>query len=197
MKKLSIILSILLLIQIQAIAQRKMQQLDEDEAKKQQEYDKITNQGGFFNSEKWSFGGNIGAQFVKSPIYSSFVMAQPSAGYLVAKKTLVGVSLTYIYSWNNDYGNAYSSNIIGPSLYGRQFILPQVFAHAELQTLRFHSVDRNTSNELLLWENAMFVGGGYGERKGPQIVALYNVLWSSTSRIYGGSPWVIRIGFMF
>lgn len=172
-------------------AQRKMQELDEDEAKKEQELKKYESNKKGFDKDKLSFGGNVGASFYNGGM---FIMLQPMVGYYVLPKTMAGVGATYIYQSYTYMGKQYSSNTYGPILFARQQLLPSVFLHGEYQPINYEIYNPLAGKEERLWLNQLFVGGGYGGRTGAFIFVLYDVLWDQNS-IYA-SPWVIRMGFM-
>ncbi|MBC7384447.1 MAG: hypothetical protein H7296_15880 [Bacteroidia bacterium] len=189
MKKQSIILFISLLISFSVQAQRKLKQLDEEEAKKKEQYETQDDKG-IFNKDKWTFGGNVGGYFFSG---GGFFFAQPLAGYRVTEKTIVGTGITYMYQGINLNGKKYSANIYGPVLFVRQQVLNQLFAHIQYQPINYprgyNSADR-------IWENVLYIGGGYGGSKGVYIGALYNILWMENKSFYG-SPLQINFGFMF
>jgi hypothetical protein len=177
-------------------AQRKMQELDEEEAKKEQELKKYESNKKGFDKDKLSLGGNVGASFANGGM---FIMLQPMVGYYVLPKTMAGVGATYIYqsyTVNTATGTKkYSSNIYGPILFARQQLLPSLFLHGEYQPINYSRFNSIANKEERHWVNQLFVGGGYGGRSGGFIFVLYDVLWDQNTSIYG-SPWAIRMGFM-
>ncbi len=192
MKKLSIYLLISLLFSFSASAQRKLKQLDEEEAQKKEQYEG-PQKNKFYDPEKWTFGGNLGASFYTG---GYFFMAQPIAGYMVAENTMLGVGATYMFQSQTFYGKKYSSNIYGPILFARQQFLEQFFAHMEYQPLNYGHYDYFTNSEKRQWENILYAGIGYGEKRGAYIIALYNVLWNESTSLYY-SPWDLRMGILF
>ena len=173
-------------------AQRKMQELDEEEAKKEQELKKYESNKKGFDKDKLSFGGNVGASFANGGM---FIMLQPMVGYYVLPKTMAGVGATYIYQSYTYMGKKYSSNTYGPILFARQQLLPSVFLHGEYQPINYEIYNPLAGKEERHWVNQLFVGGGYGGRSGGFIFVLYDVLWDQNTSIYG-SPWAIRMWLM-
>lgn len=181
---------ILTLLTLLSSAQRKIQQLDEEEAKKQEELDPKSNNKKGFNKEKLTYGGNIGASFLNG---NTFILAQPMIGYKVKPKTVLGTGFTYIYQGYKFQGKTYSSSAYGPILFARQNLLTQFFAHVEYQPINFEDVSLNKVERK--WTQNAFIGGGLGSN-GAQVYILYNILYEPTNSFYA-SPWYIRVGFMF
>lgn len=192
MKKLSIYLLISLLISFSAMAQRKLKQLDEDEAQKKEQYEGAQ-KNKFFDPKKWTFGGNLGGS-----IYANgyFFMAQPIAGYMIAEKTMLGVGATYMFQSQTYNGKKYTHSIYGPILFARQLVLEQFFAHIEYQPLNYGLYSYLTNGEKRQWENILYAGAGYGGKKGAYLIVLYNLLWNENTSLYY-SPWDIRMGILF
>jgi hypothetical protein len=193
MKKLSIILSILIFGATTSYAQRKMQQLDEDEAKKQEQLKAYEGKKRGFDKDKMVYGGNVGLAFSNG---GTFVLAQPMVGYRVLPKTILGTGGTYIYQSIPITANTkINTNAFGPILFVQQEILPIIFAHAEWQPINYERFRTLTVSERV-WSNQLFIGGGYGGT-GAQIFLLYNLLYDEQTSFYRNSPWFVRVGFMF
>ncbi len=194
MKKLSIILFISILISSPVLAQRKLKQLDEEEAQKKEKFeDTKTNK--LFDAERWSFGGNLGGNFYNN--VAAFNI-QPIAGYHITEKTTVGAGFTYIYY---KYASYPASTVYGPIVFGRYQVLPSVFAHTEYQPLNYTPYDALGNTFPRQWQNHLYVGGGYGARKGGYIIVLYDVLYSAGQSGYYDynllPGWVLRFGIFF
>lgn len=174
------------------MAQRKLKQLDEEEAQKKEQFEG-PQKNRFYDPEKWTFGGNLGGNFYPG---GYFFMAQPIAGYMVAEKTMLGIGATYMFQSQTYFGKKYTNSIYGPILFARQLVLEQVFAHIEYQPLNYGMFDITTNTEKRQWENILYAGVGYGAKRGVYIIALYNVLWNEGASLYY-SPWDIRIGILF
>jgi hypothetical protein len=190
MKKQSILLLTFLLLGLSGIAQRKIQQLDEEEAKKQEQLKAYEKGKKGFDKDKLVYGGNVGAAFSSN---SSYILAQPLVGYKVKEKTILGTGFTYIYYSNTFNGIKSNYSAYGPILFARQILIPQIFAHVEWQPINYPRY-RSINVVERTWSNQLFVGGGIGSN-GAQVYVLYDLLHSKDS--YYSSPLLIRIGFMF
>jgi len=191
MKKQSIFLLIIGLLSLTTSAQRKIQQLDEEEAKKQEQLKPKSVDKKGFDKEKMVYGGNVGASFANG---NTFILAQPMVGYKVKPKTVLGTGFTYIYQSIKYLNTNYTSTAWGPILFARQNLLPQIFAHAEYQPIN-HEVYITPTKFERVWTQNAFIGGGLGG-DGAQVYVLYNLLHDANNSYYE-SPWYIRIGFMF
>jgi hypothetical protein len=193
MKKISIILSILYLCTAPVWAQRKMQQLDEEEAKKQEQLKAYEGKKYAFDKDKIVFGGNVGLSFNS---IGTFALAQPMLGYRVFPHTILGAGFIYIYQSRTLAPNLkLSTHTYGPLVFAQQEILSAIIAHAEWQPINYEYFRTITTSERV-WLNQFFVGGGYGSN-GAQILLLYDLLYDANSSIYRNSPYLLRIGFMF
>ncbi|MCG9880071.1 MAG: hypothetical protein MH472_05680, partial [Bacteroidia bacterium] len=159
MKKLSIILFSFCILSIPAMAQRKLQQLDEDEAKKREQLKAYENKNKGFDPDKMVYGGNAGLSFSN---FGTFVMAQPMVGYRVLPHTILGVGANYIYFSRNLSANQKQvTHTYGPLVFAQQEILSVLIAHAEWQPINYEYFRTLTISERR-WLNQFFVGGGYG-----------------------------------
>jgi hypothetical protein len=190
MKKVSIIMFTLLVFITNSYGQRKLQQLDEEEAKKQEQLKAYENKKKGFDPEKLTYGGNLGGGITNGYTY---FLAQPMVGYLVKPKTILGTGFTYIYESQKLNNKTYSSSAYGPILFARQNIVGNIFAHVEWAPMNYE-IYLTPSQSERQWFNQLYVGGGTGG-KGAQVYLLYNVLHYQNP--YASSPWYFRIGFMF
>ncbi|MDZ4668050.1 MAG: hypothetical protein SGJ00_09210 [bacterium] len=190
MKKLSIFILTLLVFTLNSNAQRKLQQLDEEEAKKQEQLKAYEGTKKGFDPSKLTYGGNVGGGF--SGNYGYF-LAQPMVGYMVKPKTMLGTGFTYIYESQKFNNKTFTSTAYGPLLFARQGLFGNIFAHVEYAPMNYQVYKTPTISERQ-WFNQLYVGGGMGGR-GAQIYLLYNVLHDQNP--YANSPWYFRIGFMF
>lgn len=192
-KYLITLIAFLLLYTSNTLAQRKLQQLDEEEASKQKQvedtYGKANN-----GERKWVFGGNV--SFGLSSISSLFLI-QPIAGYKVKPNTIVGGGATYIYSSFTYFGKKYATSVYGPLVFARQNIFESFFAQIEYQPINYEFYDLGSTNNSpsRVWFQQLFVGGGYGTIPGAYIGVYYNVLFQ-TNQLYN-NPLDIRVGFFF
>lgn len=155
---------------------------------------------------RWYAGGNIGLQFGDQTL----IDISPLIGYKISESFHTGISATYKYYnykkafWDpyNSKWLDYSSNIFGGSIFGRYFIIPELFAHAEFEMLSLSydnyyqgndNIYKATKNEIV---PGLFLGGGYrqyiSDNASFDIMGLWNFLESENSPYQ--NP-VIRIGF--
>ena len=183
MKKLLALLSLLLLLSTNMVAQK---YVDEDTPPLERIY----------------FGGNFGLAF--STNYTQ-IEVSPIVGYMFTEKFSAGPGIIYQYLKANlrtTTGQIYSvqTNIYGGKLFARYNITPQIFAYSEFEALSFEvfqDAQGNTAREVV---PSFFLGGGYfaaiGNRAGASIMALYNILYDPYTSPYN-SPFLIRVGFNF
>lgn len=142
-----------------------------------------------FQWDKVFIGGNFGAQFGSITV----VNISPIVGYKITERLAAGVGVTYMYYDYKAYN--FSSSIYGGNIFGRVYVLPNVFAHVEYEVLNIDSYDFPGTRTNI--EN-IYVGGGIrqqmGERSYMTIMALWNVNDSKYSPY--GNP-IIRMGFSF
>ncbi len=182
-----------------AQAQRKLKQMDADKQKEEDKYKEDTKQP---LSERFSYGGNIGAQFGTG--YSSFLL-QPLVFFKAAEKTTLGGGFTYSY-WSQKYTGAggrtetYSDNVLGLNLFARQTLFEPLFVHVEYNPINFTLYDYVTRKEERIWHHAFYVGGGLNQRfsgkGGYYIMLLYDVAWNANRTFYP-TPYDMRMGFYF
>ncbi|GGZ36759.1 hypothetical protein GCM10007049_32670 [Echinicola pacifica] len=147
-------------------------------------------------SDRLYFGGNLGLQFG----YLTYIEVSPLVGVMITERYSAGAGITYQYLEYKDYGT--SSNVYGGRLFNRYNISPNIFAHAEYESLNVEAYRRNDAGILVSereWVPGLFLGGGYfvpfGRRGGMNFTFLYNVLYVNTNAIYT-EPYVIRAGFV-
>lgn len=193
MKKVSIILITLSFLASPVWAQRKIQQLDEEEAQKQDQLKAYERKSGGFDKDKMVYGGNVGLSFTS---FGTFALAQPMVGYRVLPHTILGTGFTYIYfSRNITVNQKLTTHTYGPLLFAQQEILQKFIAHVEYQPINYEYF-RSLNVSERVWLNQFFVGGGFGTN-GAQILILYDLNFNSQTAIYRDSPWLLRVGFMF
>lgn len=147
--------------------------------------------------ERIFIGGNLGIQFGTI----TAINISPTIGYRLTNKLSTGVGGTYQFyrdrGWLQTSDFSYSTHIYGGSVFARYLIIPQLFAHAEFESLNLDSrigINRNHDGNRF-WEQNYFVGGGYRQRLGPRtylnLMLLYNL--NSNSVIYYQNP-IFRFG---
>lgn len=141
------------------------------------------------------FGGNLGLQFGTITL----IDVSPLAGVMITPKLSGGVGMTFQYYEDNRIQGAEGTSY-GGRLFGRYNILPNIFAHAEFESINWEAYDYFAEDFRRIWTDALFLGGGYfapfGSRGGANFTFLYNVLHDNQTSYYA-EPYVIRVGFVF
>lgn len=177
----------------QGLAQRKLQNLDEDKAAENKKQEETYGKSGKNWSERFVFGGNLGGGIGSN---STFLLVQPIIGYKLTETTITGAGATYIYSSFKFGGKQYSTSVYGPILFVRQNFLENFFAMAEYQPINYEYYDFLQNSSARTWYQQLNIGGGYGSIPGAYIAVLYNVLYDSKNQIFN-NPLDIRVGFFF
>lgn len=140
------------------------------------------------------FGGNFGMQFGTVTLLD----ISPLAGVMITPKFSAGAGLTYQYFDDRRFIGGESSSY-GGRIFTRYNVLPNIFAHAEFESINFDNYNVGTEEFERIWSNALFLGGGYfvpfGRVGGANFTFLYNVLHDNLRSPYG-EPYVIRLGFV-
>lgn len=140
------------------------------------------------------FGGNFGMQFGTVTL----VDVSPLVGVMVTPRFSTGAGLTYQYFKDSRFIGGETSSY-GGRVFTRYNVLPNIFAHAEFETINFDNYNLISDNFERIWSNALFLGGGYfapfGRSGGANITFLYNVLHDNLRSPYS-EPYVIRVGFV-
>ncbi|MBI2271559.1 MAG: hypothetical protein HYU69_14535 [Bacteroidetes bacterium] len=142
-----------------------------------------------FQWNKVFVGGNIGAQFGSITV----VNISPIIGYRITERLAAGIGATYIYY--NYRALRFSSSIYGASVFGRFYVLENIFAHAEYELLNVDSYDFPGTRTNI--EN-IYVGGGFRQALGGRSYMTIMALWNINESKYSpyGNP-IIRMGFSF
>lgn len=206
MKKLFLLL--IIAFTLPCVAQRKAQQLDEQQSDEQAKIEQYEGAKKSSFADKLYFGGNLGGGF--STGYSLFLI-QPIVGYKVTDNFSVGVDPLYIYSSQtyevsngvNTFKRKLTNHVIGPGVFARYNVIENIFAYTEYQGISFKTpvYDKYKADfvDKTFWNNNLYLGGGYssnGSGSGTYIMLLYNVLYDSNNTFYG-HPYDFRIGFLF
>jgi hypothetical protein len=140
------------------------------------------------------YGGNFGMQFGTVTL----IDFSPLVGVMITPKFSSGVGITYQYFNDRRYIGGQSSSY-GGRLFSRYNVLPNIFLHAEYESINFDNYNLISDRFERIWSNALFLGGGYfapfGPRGGANFTFLYNVLHDNLRSPYG-EPYVIRVGFV-
>ncbi len=144
--------------------------------------------------ERLYYGGNFGMQFGTVTLLDF----SPLVGVMITPKFSSGVGITYQYFNDRRFIGGKTSSY-GGRLFSRYNIFPNIFLHAEYETINFDNYNRLSERFERIWSNALFLGGGYfapfGSRGGANFTFLYNVLHDNLRSPYG-EPYVIRVGFV-
>jgi hypothetical protein len=143
-------------------------------------------------ADKLVWGGNLGLQFGSQ----SLVDVSPIIGYKVTDRFVPGFGATYRYiSWHAPGNPPVRANFYGGSVWARFYIIPEIFIHAEYESLNgeWEPYLRPGYRYFL---NTPFLGGGYSQNMGgvsSYIMLLYIINYSYDSPY--ASPLVLRVGF--
>ena len=140
------------------------------------------------------FGGNFGMQFGTV----SLIDISPLVGVMITPRLSSGIGATYQYFNDKRYIGGETSSY-GGRLFTRYNVLPNIFTHAEYESINFDNYNLFTDQFERIWANSLFLGGGYfapfGPRGGANFTFLYNVLHDNLRSPYA-EPYVIRVGFV-
>lgn len=135
-------------------------------------------------SQRLVFGGGFGLQFGNVTLLD----LSPIIGYRLTDQLTLGTGLSYKYNRVNDYTQDlntghwydYKSNVFGGSIWGRYYLLKNIFAHAEIEQLqidyRYTSVSYSTPTVVKngIGVTSVLVGGGYRQPIGGRV--FFNIL---------------------
>lgn len=140
------------------------------------------------------YGGNFGMQFGTITL----IDISPLVGVMITPRFSSGAGLTYQYFNDRRYFGGTASSY-GGRVFSRYNILPNIFLHAEHESINFDNYNIITDQFERIWSNAFFLGGGYfspfGSRGGVNFTFLYNLRHDNLRSPYG-EPYVIRVGFV-
>ncbi|MGY6522863.1 MAG: hypothetical protein ACXIUD_14105 [Mongoliitalea sp.] len=144
--------------------------------------------------DRMYYGGNFGLSFGTI----TFLDISPLAGVMITDKLSAGAGLTYQY-FNDSRWVGLSNTLYGGRLFTRYNVLPNIFLHAEYETLNFELYNFETNTSRREWVDAFLVGGGYfvpfGNRGGANFMFLYNLNYDVRRSPYN-EPYVIRVGLV-
>lgn len=153
--------------------------------------------------EKISVGGNFGLSFGTV----TQVNISPLIGYRLTDKFVAGGGPSFIYTSYKIYGRKFENTIWGGRAFGQHLIFDNLAARAEFEYLSIQYPTLNAAGTDIVnrreWVANPLIGLSYnfplGRRSSFNITALYNLNYKNNlnqSFLYGGSPFVIRAGFM-
>ncbi|WP_373520165.1 hypothetical protein [Aquiflexum sp.] len=144
--------------------------------------------------DRMFFGGNFAMSFGTI----TFIDVSPLAGVMVTNRFSSGVGATYQY-FNDRRFIGGNNSVYGGRIFSRYNIFPNIFAHAEYESLNLDFYNQRTDRFERIWVPGLLVGGGYftpfGDRGGANITLLYNVIHDNFRSPYN-SPLIIRFGFV-
>lgn len=144
--------------------------------------------------DRMYFGGNFGMQFGTVTLLD----ISPLAGVMITPRFSSGLGITYQYFNDRRFVGGETTSY-GGRIFSRYNVLPNVFAHAEFESINFDNYNIVSDQFERIWSNALFLGGGYfapfGQNGGANFTFLYNVLHDNLRSPYG-EPYVIRVGFV-
>ena len=142
--------------------------------------------------ERMVFGGGFGLGFSNTQDY---VMVSPSIGYMLTRKLMAGVNLSYQYTKYKFTIPSISVNAYGFGPFARFMIYDNLFLHTEYEYLNYQFPGASRSFDSFL------AGGGFiqplGSNTALYFLALYNFAYQTPKPgefTPYGSPLVIRAG---
>lgn len=148
--------------------------------------------------DRFFFGGSLGLQFGSY----TYIDVSPLVGFKITEKIHAGLGLTYIYYKVKDqYYGSYETSSYGGRVFGRYYILDNLFGHVEYEILNMEVPDGLNSSgqyDVLVRENitSLMVGGGYAQPIGSNAAITLMILFNLTEEQW--SPYqnpIFRIGF--
>jgi hypothetical protein len=141
-------------------------------------------------------GGSFGLQFGTI----TAIDISPVLGYRFAENIAAGVGLTYQYYRDGRFNPALKTDIYGGRAFARYYLFEKFFLHSEIEIINFEKIAFSPGTSLnqkeRIWENNIFIGGGYrqllGEFSSMHISILYNINQGPYSPFSNPQ---IRIGF--
>ena len=135
-------------------------------------------------NQRLVYGGGFGLQFGNVTLFD----LSPTIGYRLTDQLTLGTGISYKYNRVKDYTidlntgkwYDYRSNIYGGSVWGRYYILQNIFAHAEVEQLqidyKYTSVTSSTPTNVKngAGVTSVLVGGGYRQPIGGNV--FFNIL---------------------
>lgn len=146
---------------------------------------KAQNTSSWIDQSRVFTGGGLGVQIGSVTL----IDVSPHIGYFITERFALGIGGTYqYYRINNDYIN-YSTSIWGGRLFGRYYVLEELFAHAEYEYLNYEAalVDPfgyySGKIERVGVDNIL-VGAGYRQSIGGNSYVNLLVLWNLNETVY-------------
>ncbi|MBP7496567.1 MAG: hypothetical protein KA792_02770 [Bacteroidales bacterium] len=122
------------------------------------------------------FGGNLGLQFGSN----TFIDLSPFVGYKITEKLIGGVGISYRYMRYKDYD--FSTDIYGGRLFGRYYLMDNLFAHVEYELLNLERIyfdyNYNVVKAGRVNVESYLAGGGYSQPLGSKSYFTIIILWN-------------------
>lgn len=135
-------------------------------------------------------GGSLGLQFGNITL----IDVSPLIGYWFTEKLAGGIGFTYQYYKDNRYIPEYSTDIYGTRMFGRYFILDNIYGHAEYEWLNYEAYSILEEYSRINLHNIL-LGGGYRQWLSDNAFLGIEILWNVNESIYSlyQNP-IIRVG---
>ena len=151
--------------------------------------------GFVFDPERLVWGGNLGFQFGDVTL----IDISPIVGYKFTDKMIGGLGITYQYFQDKRSPQTFSTSIYGGRIFGRYYMLEDLFAHVEYEILNYDGrfVDPyHYFNDSRITAHNFYIGAGYvlpiSDNAGLNMMILYNLNENAES-LYPNP--VYRVGF--
>ncbi len=181
MKKITLFLTITLLVSIMASAQDTLQKQKPRIPLKDRIY----------------FGGGVGLSFGN---YTR-IAAYPMVGYRITPKLSSGIELGYEYISDKRYNSTYNTSNYGFSVFSRYRFIPQLFLHVEyaMYNYELYYIDLSSQRK---WVPFLFLGAGYSQQLANGVWAFaqikFDVLQDKNSPYEAWAPFYnfgVSVGF--
>jgi hypothetical protein len=141
-------------------------------------------------------GGSFGIQFGTI----TAIDISPIIGYRFTENIAAGIGGTYQYYRDGRFMPALKTDIYGGRAFARYYFLEKLFLHGEIEIINFEKIafmpGVSSTQKERIWENNIFLGGGYRELLGEFSSMHISILYNFNQGPY--SPFSnpqIRIGF--
>ncbi len=169
----------------------------------------------FVDHLRWGFSGGASGGYG-----GGYIEIDPQLGYQFNKQFIAGIGFSYSYisealfdPYSGQYTGNYSTSNYGGRIFAEYHFLPMLFLHIEYEAMNFdyQYVNNNPSSPLYnttvdagrTWVGNPLIGLGYqaplGRKSYYYILILYDLNFNDppSAELYGYSPFIPRIGFMF
>lgn len=142
-----------------------------------------------FDPSRLFTGGGMGLSFGDI----TYVELSPQLGYMFTDKLAAGVTVEYTYLNNSRINQSFS--MYGGSVFGRFFVLENIYAQLEFEALNLDYFDPVSQQTTRANTFATLVGGGYGYPLGGRSFLNVSILFNVTKdRFYPRQDPIVRGG---